>query len=111
MAGASWLGLYVWPPPPRKMDSAGDVVATFGGPFATTPDDVFADPFLDGPGGPKLRLMLLREMEAPASAAALSAARVRLNSVCVTESCSSRARRARSADFARAMEKALAEGY
>ncbi|PWJ54798.1 Fructoselysine-6-P-deglycase FrlB with duplicated sugar isomerase (SIS) domain [Quadrisphaera granulorum] len=55
-------------------DDAGDVVATFGGPFATTPDDVFADPFLDGPGGPKLRLMLLREHEAPASSAVVSIA-------------------------------------
>ncbi|MGQ7295039.1 SIS domain-containing protein [Quadrisphaera sp. KR29] len=55
-------------------DDAGDVVATFGGPFATTPDDVFADPFLDGPGGPKLRLMLLREMEAPASSAVVAIA-------------------------------------
>lgn len=55
-------------------DDAGDVVATFGGPFATTADDVFADPFLDGPGGPKLRLMLLREMEAPASSAVVAIA-------------------------------------
>ncbi len=55
-------------------DDAGDVVATFGGPFAATADDVFADPFLDGPGGPKLRLVLLREMEAAASAAVLSIA-------------------------------------
>ncbi|TNM68725.1 phosphosugar isomerase [Streptomyces sp. NP160] len=55
-------------------DDAGDVVATFGGPFATTPDDVFADPFLDGPGGPKLRLMLLRELEAPASSAVVAIA-------------------------------------
>ncbi|MEH3076554.1 MAG: phosphosugar isomerase [Quadrisphaera sp.] len=55
-------------------DDAGDVVATFGGPFATTPDDVFADPFLDGPGGPKLRLMLLRELEAPASSAVVDIA-------------------------------------
>lgn len=55
-------------------DDAGDVVATFGGPFATTADDVFADPFLDGPGGPKLRLLLLREMEAPASSAVVAIA-------------------------------------
>ena len=30
-------------------DDAGDVVATFGGPLAARPDDVFADPFLDAP--------------------------------------------------------------
>ena len=32
-------------------DDAGDVVATFGGPLASRPDDLFADPFVDG-GGP-----------------------------------------------------------
>ncbi len=43
-------------------DDAGDVVATFGGALAAHPDDVFADPFLDGVGavGPRLRLLLLR---------------------------------------------------
>ncbi len=41
-------------------DDAGDIVATFGGPFATSSlDDVFADPFLDGPCGTALRLLLL----------------------------------------------------
>jgi D-arabinose 5-phosphate isomerase GutQ len=42
-------------------DDAADVVATFGGPFATRPDDVFADPFIDAPAGPRLRLVLLHE--------------------------------------------------
>jgi len=45
-------------------DDAGDVVATFGGPFADrAEDDVFADPFLDGPGRTRLRLLLLRDAE------------------------------------------------
>ncbi len=45
-------------------DDAGDVVATFGGPFAARKDDdVFADPFLDGPGRVRLRLLLLRDAE------------------------------------------------
>ena len=45
-------------------DDAGDVVATFGGPFAARgEDDLFADPFLDGPRGPSLRLLLLRDAE------------------------------------------------
>lgn len=45
-------------------DDAGDVVATFGGPFAARSDeDVFADPFLDGPGRVRLRLLLLRDAE------------------------------------------------
>jgi len=42
-------------------DDAGDVVATFGGPLAARPDDVFADPELDGPIGPRMRLVLLRD--------------------------------------------------
>lgn len=43
-------------------DDAGDVVATFGGPFATKPQDVFADPFLDeAPVGARLRLVFLRD--------------------------------------------------
>jgi glucose/mannose-6-phosphate isomerase len=43
-------------------DDAGDVVATFGGPFAARPDDVFADPFLDtGPSPARLRLVFLRD--------------------------------------------------
>ncbi len=42
-------------------DDAGDVVATFGGPFAAPSQDVFSDPFLDGPVGPRLRLLLLRD--------------------------------------------------
>lgn len=41
-------------------DDAGDVVATFGGPFASSDDDeVFADPFLDAPVATRLRLLLL----------------------------------------------------
>lgn len=43
-------------------DDAGDVVATFGGPLASRPDDLFADPFLDDDGpGLRLRLLLLRD--------------------------------------------------
>jgi hypothetical protein len=42
-------------------DDAGDVVATFGGPFAARPGDVFADPFLDDPVGARLRLLFLRD--------------------------------------------------
>jgi D-arabinose 5-phosphate isomerase GutQ len=42
-------------------DDAGDVVATFGGPFATRPADVFTDPFLDEPVGTRLRLVFLRD--------------------------------------------------
>ncbi|WP_426562309.1 SIS domain-containing protein [Angustibacter sp. McL0619] len=42
-------------------DDASEVVATFDGPFTGRPDDVFADPFLDAPTGPSLRLLMLRE--------------------------------------------------
>lgn len=42
-------------------DDAGDVVATFGGPFASRDQDLFADPFLDDPVGTRLRLVLLRD--------------------------------------------------
>lgn len=51
-------------------DDAGDVVATFGGPLAGAGatgedadglDDLFRDPFLDGPTGQRLRLLLLTE--------------------------------------------------
>ncbi|MBF5081430.1 SIS domain-containing protein [Quadrisphaera sp. INWT6] len=69
-------------------DDAGDVVATFGGPFATTVDDVFADPFLDGPSGAKLRLVVLREHEAQASSAVVQIAEragVRVSQVSVEE--------------------------
>ncbi|WP_369052040.1 SIS domain-containing protein [Kineococcus terrestris] len=45
-------------------DDAGDVVSTFGGPFSAGPDDVFADPFLDGPAGPREQLLLLRDAPA-----------------------------------------------
>jgi hypothetical protein len=45
-------------------DDAGDVVATFGGPFAARgEDEMFADPFLAGPGRLALRLLLLRDAE------------------------------------------------
>ncbi len=45
-------------------DDAGDVVATFGGPLAArSEDDLFADPFVDGPGRVRLRLLLLRDAE------------------------------------------------
>ena len=42
-------------------DDAGDVVATFGGPFAARPGDTFADPYLDDPVGARLRLVFLRD--------------------------------------------------
>ncbi|MFC6008237.1 SIS domain-containing protein [Angustibacter luteus] len=42
-------------------DDASEVVATFDGPFTGGEQDVFADPFLDGPTGPSLRLLMLRE--------------------------------------------------
>ncbi len=58
-------------------DDAGDVVATFGGPFADASggtggadaalDDLFHDPFVDGPRGPRLRLLLLTEAGAGAA--------------------------------------------
>jgi hypothetical protein len=59
-------------------DDAGEVVATFGGPFTARADDLFADPFLDeGPAGPRLRLALLRDaVEAEEEAVARSAAAV-----------------------------------
>src|SRR5690242_6255239 len=42
-------------------DDAGDVVATFDGPLAARPDDLFADPEFDEPIGPRMRLVLLRD--------------------------------------------------
>ncbi len=53
-------------------DAASQVVACFDGPFSDAGaaagagmprggDDIFADPFLDGPPAPKLRLLLLRD--------------------------------------------------
>ncbi len=46
-------------------DDAGDVVATFGGDFAAvTEDELFADPFVDGPASPRMRLVLLSVGEA-----------------------------------------------
>ena len=44
-------------------DDAGDVVATFGGPFASRPTDLFNDPYLDQPTGARLRLLFLRDAE------------------------------------------------
>ncbi len=44
-------------------DDASDIVATFGGPFATRPDDMFNDPFVDQPVGTRLRLVFLRDAE------------------------------------------------
>ena len=45
-------------------DDAGDVVATFDGPLAANPDDIFADPeFGDAPAGPRMRLVLLRDAQ------------------------------------------------
>lgn len=40
-------------------DDAGDIVATFDGPFTPSREDIFADPFLDGPTSAQLRLLLL----------------------------------------------------
>jgi glucose/mannose-6-phosphate isomerase len=42
-------------------DDAGDVVATFGGPFASRSQDVFADPFLQESSPARLRLVFLRD--------------------------------------------------
>ena len=42
-------------------DDAGDVVATFGGPFASLSQDVFADPFLQESSPARLRLVFLRD--------------------------------------------------
>lgn len=55
-------------------DGAGDVVATFGGPFAAQPDDLFTDPFEDGSVGPRLRLLLLHEGGSNAARAVLEIA-------------------------------------
>lgn len=40
-------------------DDAGDVVATFGGPLVAGTEDIFADPYEDGPAAARLRLLLL----------------------------------------------------
>ncbi|MGN7248334.1 SIS domain-containing protein [Janibacter anophelis] len=51
----------------RLPDAAAQVVACLSGPYAgsgTAPDgdrDIFADPYLDGPAGPRLGLLLLRD--------------------------------------------------
>lgn len=64
-------------------EDAGDVVSLFDGQFATgrpgarshDVDPLFADPFLDGPAGPSLRLLLLSDTEhAPHSAPVRSVA-------------------------------------
>lgn len=76
-------------------DDASQVVSTFGGPFADgfTSEataagsrgssgagpayDIFADPYLDGPPAPSLRLLLLRDrLEESAEAAATPSARL-----------------------------------
>ncbi len=56
----------------RLPEDAGDVVSLFDGAFAggratasTEVDPLFADPFLDGPSGPSLRLLLLSDTEDP----------------------------------------------
>lgn len=48
---------------------ASGVVATFGGPLAGGGADTFTDPFLDGPTGVQLHLLLLRDAATPADAA------------------------------------------
>ena len=58
-------------------DDASDVVALFDGPFAPQQDDVFADPFLDGPSGPALRLLLLADDETAAHAGPVRAVAAR----------------------------------
>jgi glucose/mannose-6-phosphate isomerase len=64
-------------------DDASQVVAAFDGPFTaggeggSAGDDVFSDPFLDGPAGPRLRLLLLRDaLPEPMDPAGLAAARL-----------------------------------
>lgn len=64
-------------------DDASQVVAAFDGPFTASgsggaaSDDLFADPFLDGPVGPRLRLLLLRDaLPEPVDPAAVAAARL-----------------------------------
>ncbi len=42
-------------------DDASDVVALFDGPLSGRDRDVFADPFLDGPAAPTLRLLVLSD--------------------------------------------------
>ncbi len=44
-------------------DDAGDVVSLFDGRFVGQGEDLFADPFLDRPPGPSLRLLLLADEE------------------------------------------------
>ncbi|WP_299034421.1 SIS domain-containing protein [uncultured Pseudokineococcus sp.] len=56
----------------RLPDDAGDLVATFGGPFAAAAEDeLFEDPFLDGPSRSRLRLVMLREATTGPSSAVL----------------------------------------
>jgi glucose/mannose-6-phosphate isomerase len=49
-------------------DAASQIVACFDGPLASgdsgNGDDIFADPFLDGPSRPPLRLIMLRDTSA-----------------------------------------------
>jgi glucose/mannose-6-phosphate isomerase len=44
-------------------DDASELVATFDGPFTAGERDLFADPLLDGPRRPSLRMLMLREPE------------------------------------------------
>ncbi len=82
-------------------DDAGDVVATFGGPLAGGAtdegdaglDDLFHDPYVDGPTGPRLRLLLLTETtpatRGPATSAVLDIAErsgLRVSEVALGES-------------------------
>ncbi len=61
-------------------DAASQVVATLDGPFGSgSPatatrqgDDIFADPFLDGPAAPRLGLLALRDPSLDPAAAALA---------------------------------------
>jgi len=54
-------------------DDASDVVALFDGPFAPRPDDLFADPVLDGQAAVALRLLLLASEETAGHAAPVRA--------------------------------------
>lgn len=73
----------------RLPDDAGDLVATFGGPFAAAAEDeLFDDPFLDGPARSRLRLVLMRETTSGPSTAVLRLAErsgVRTSDVVVDE--------------------------
>jgi hypothetical protein len=59
----SYVGEVVLGVETSTLDDAGDVVATFGGPFASQPADLFNDPYLDEPTRARLRLLFLRDAE------------------------------------------------